>query len=306
MNHLLLVKNLAVELPQFVLFLSEVSQNWHYLKKYLNNCEKLAAYCGEVHKFKSSCSEIYHAELSNIFDAIRNIKLASANYLKIPFENSIKLFYDLEISLNADFYDYYVIIKGSKFRTAEVEDIELKNYVDKGRFLKDSELTLLLVEELKKLKIRGVSSYYSALIGPSYMGKTQTAFTLAHRMTVFYVNFVSFYYDTSSLIEQVIYRAMKPLSYLFHEVVKADISESAYYAAPNMGTEFFLNGEFDEKKWKTLGLIFALLKWKLLHSPEFDDPELWFKSFGAMESVIIQPFTLYEFISKVEGKNINI
>jgi hypothetical protein len=33
-----------------------------------------------------------------------------------------------------------------------------------------------------------VTSYYASIVGPTFMGKTQTAFILSYHMTVFYVN----------------------------------------------------------------------------------------------------------------------
>jgi hypothetical protein len=68
-----------------------------------------------------------------------------------------------------------------------------KCYIKIGDILKDSEKAVAIKKELATLRSGGdgVTSYYASIVGPSFMGKTQTAFILSHHMTVFYVNLLS-------------------------------------------------------------------------------------------------------------------
>ena len=63
--------------------------------------------------------------------------------------------------------------------------------MDVGETLKHNEITERLLEQITRLYTEADPiSMYSAIIGPSFIGKTQTAFTLSCLINVFYVNFI--------------------------------------------------------------------------------------------------------------------
>lgn len=289
MDNVQLLGHLLEQLPQIKDYLRKhMTDEFEQLQ---SSCDQFSKYCKDIKMWKSSCSDIYHDELVAIFEAIEGIKSATSND-SVTLCDITTLLNNLRSALNVDFYDGHVIIQGTEEPAEEIEEIEIKSYVDKGRYLKDSEITLKLKNELN-----AVSLYYSALVGPSLMGKTQTAFTLSHHMTVFYVN------CAGSKTEQVICCAMRPIYKLFNGAVSEDRNDSRYDFERNLGTGFFLKEKFKNYKWKTLGLIFTLLKWKSIH-PQLDDPEAWFKSFWDIESVVLKPLSVDIFKFKMQGTHI--
>lgn len=303
MEHNQLINSLIADLIPFTAFLRENKSNLQVdddeFKNYVSSCRNLYHYCKNVKK--SACSDIYHSELLIIFKLITDIKSSISGNNTSP-TGIFSLLGNLECALDADFYKDHLIIQGGMFPAiTDVEKDELKLYIEKGKYLKTLDLTVKLKEELASLR-RGRSSYYCALIGPSFMGKTQTAFTLSHLMNVFYLNFSGILGD-SRFTEQRIYRAMKPLSHFFLTTIKSDINHLKYLETPNGGIGFFLNRSSESDKFETLGLIFTLLKWRSIH-PELDnDPEAWFMSFWKMENIVIQPLSIATFRSKIAGKN---
>lgn len=275
------------------------------LKKEYEECfdksEKLLKYCEKVKKKQASCSEIYHNEMLNIYEAFERFKSSTNGYSALntmsldEISSQLRLLEDL---LNAsDFYLNFAVIEILLQGASEAEKAEVKRYVDKGRILKDSTLTLKLKEELSKLKfIDNLPSFYAALVGPSFLGKTQTAFTLSHLMDVFYVNFTCMYnYDGT--IDQRIYRALKPLSSLIFEAVCNDMESTENIR------RFFCKHKADFK-FQTLGLIYTLLMWKKYNEESFKNPENWFLSFTDISHVVFQPLTQAKFKEKIQSKSI--
>lgn len=276
--------------------------------KFFKNCTELISYCEKVREKESSCYEIYLSEITTIITAIEVLKTNTNNYEALEtMSMSIVLDYwnRFDIVLNgAEFYKNYVVIDVSPPEEITKLKAEIKSYVEKGRILKESPLSEQLKNELLQLKfIDDLPSYYAALVGPSLMGKTQTAFTLSHSMNVFYVNFASFYLEMSAPTEQRIYRALGPLSKFFFKAVWADIDATNYLKGEsNEGATFFSD---DSRKFITLGLIYTLLKWKDLNSAEFDShPEKWFSSFLTMKRIVIKSLTRDQFMSKMRGKEL--
>lgn len=300
MEHNQLINSLIADLLRFTAFLQKNKSNLQIdddeFKNYAGSCRNLYHYCKNIKD--SACSDIYHSELLIIFKLVTDIESSNTtSHLDI-----FSLLADLECALDTDFYKDYLIIQGGMFPDiTDAEKDELKLYIEKGKYLKKLDHTVKLKEELASLRC-GRSSYYCALIGPSFMGKTQTAFTLSHLMNVFYVNF-SGTLCASRFTEQRIYRAMKPLSHFFLRTIGSDINNLKYLETPNGGIGFFLTRSSGNDKFETLGLIFTLLKWKSIH-PELDnDPEAWFMSFWKMENIVIQPLSIVTFRSKIASKD---
>lgn len=281
-------------------------------ENFFDKSEKLLKYCEKVKKKQASCSEIYHNEMLNIYEAFERFKSNTNGYSALntmsldEISSQLRLLEDL---LNAsDFYLNFAVIKILLKGASEAEKAEVKRYVDKGRILKDSPLTLKLKEELSKLKfVDNLPSFYSALVGPSFLGKTQTAFTLSHLMDVFYVNFTCMYHYDGT-IDQRIYRALKPLSSVIFEAVCNDMDSTENIRGHRgkkiePGSKFF-NKHKADFKFQTLGLIYTLLMWKKYHEESFKNPENWFLSFADISHVVFQPLTQATFKEKIQSKSI--
>ena len=306
MDHLELLKSLGNELALVKNYFKHIKYrvNCGYsgqLEKSAMSCDKLSDYCSNVEENQRVLSEFCHEELLKLLRVIKEVKISSNNF------NIDNLVTREEIEKHSTkigtALDGLAVIEGLKEEIPEAAKEELKKYVDKGRYLKDCTLTLKLKDELANLKIPGSPSYYCALIGPHLLGKTQTSFTLSHLMDVFHINlnYGNFFNcgrknEDKNNIDLV----TKSLSKLFLNAInddKNDNRNSSYWEAGA-----FLREKLIGKRFRFLGLIFMLSKWKLVNSAEFRDQEKWYRSFAAFESVVVKPLSQAEFKLKMQGK----
>ena len=139
-------------------------------------------------------------------------------------------------------------------------------------------------------------SYYAAIIGPSYMGKTQSAFTLGHLMNVIYLNISQTCLGESAGFSQPIYSLFKKLSDVFVIAFEQDKLTSEYQKY--MRTAHAISGYVSPIK--CLGLIYVLIRNRMLH-PEYT-PMDWFFNLINFENIIAPSMTIQQFEAKVAGK----
>ena len=133
---------------------------------------------------------------------------------------------------------------------------------------------------------------YIAIIGPSFMGKTQTAFNLARLRPVFYANFFS---KLEGI--QDIYKAFVNISHVFKTCLADDL---ATLMSMNKGIETYSLLDAQSVKLKTIGLI-----WRLIEiSKEYDwkGSETWFEFYVKKRAISFEPLSLSTFWDRI-GKN---
>ena len=123
-------------------------------------------------------------------------------------------------------------------------------------------MAVKMVEEIKCLKDISVeghaqanpgTSYYASIVGPRFMGKTQTAFTLSHKINVIYVNLLAAASEENDLSVQLIYAYFRQFSTLFFETIDKDmIAWKEFKLGPNLNN--FREGFY------TLGLLYLLIR----------------------------------------------
>lgn len=175
---------------------------------------------------------------------------------------------------------------------------ELADYLKIGLALKDEADVLNLKRDLSKLKfsqvenLKSASAYYAALIGPSFMGKTQTAFTLSHVMNVIYVNFMgSDTTESSSNADQPIYKHFEKFSSLFFKAVEQDLLKTKNISAKDISR---FNPGF-----KTLGLLYCLIRMK--HLKPTETVEERFLRMLNIKTAIVPALNVGQFIEKMKG-----
>jgi len=120
-----------------------------------------------------------------------------------------------------------------------------------GEILKDSEKALKLKQELATLRSQGdgETSYYSSIVGPSFLGKTQTAFIFSHHMTVFST------FDTGNVELQPIYRETSEFSRLFLRTIQSDMIKIEKNSCSNNAHDLF----HSILEFETLDLLYVLI-----------------------------------------------
>jgi hypothetical protein len=143
-----------------------------------------------------------------------------------------------------------------------------------------------------------VTSYYASIVGPSFMGKTQTAFILSYHMTVFYVNLLSTF-NRGYLGMYPIYKETSNFSLLFYTVIKADMkllekerveADANELLDSNLGLE-------------TLGLLFVLIYDQKLN-PNLSVEERFIRWCNLSE-VIVPKLTVSDFKEKLKDLEIS-
>ena len=161
------------------------------IKKLIDECIYLIdGFLIDIDKIKNVKPGIAFVELyikslfKPIFSNHTNLK---SLYNDISFLNSIKN----SISLIYEYLNSLCTISTNVLTSHDVLPEEIIRYINVGKALRNSYEVQQLTNELKDLKIEDEPSFYVAIIGPSFMGKTQTAFTLSNSLNLIYVNLLA-------------------------------------------------------------------------------------------------------------------
>ncbi len=130
--------------------------------------------------------------------------------------------------------------------------VEVCQYISTGEKIKDAPEIQAIKNELLTLEISAaIPSIYVAIVGPSFMGKTQTAFALSHSLNLLYVNLTVLYSEYEISAAQPIYSPFAKISNIFSDCLRKDMKmiKSSFSAAV-----LSMEGPF-----LTLGLIYHLI-----------------------------------------------
>ena len=245
-------------------------------------------------------SEVLAEELKTLFtDYIDKIKAESNNYIiALPEKNVLEFLIVLSKKLNSNSFLDSTVVQRSATNYSVPPEV-LKSYINVGQAMFTDVLMTEIKESLQNLNYESElrnPSYYAAIIGPSYMGKTQSAFTLGHLMNVIYLNISQTCLGESAGFSQPIYSLFKKLSDVFVIAFEQDKLTSEYQKY--MRTAHAISGYVSPIK--CLGLIYVLIRNRMLH-PEYT-PMDWFFNLINFENIIAPSMTIQQFEAKVAGK----
>ena len=244
-------------------------------------------------------SEVLAEELKTLFtDYIDKIKAESNNYIiALPEKNVLEFLIVLSKKLNSNSFLDSTVVQRSATNYSVPPEV-LKSYINVGQAMFTDVLMTEIKESLQNLNYESElrnPSYYAAIIGPSYMGKTQSAFTLGHLMNVIYLNISQTCLGESAGFSQPIYSLFKKLSDVFVIAFEQDKLTSEYQKY--MRTAHAISGYVSPIK--CLGLIYVLIRNRMLH-PEYT-PMDWFFNLINFENIIAPSMTIQHFEAKVAG-----
>lgn len=187
------------------------------------------------------------------------------------------------------------------------EFLTVYEYLDVGEELKEDEVTKRLIRQVKDLHNSGnfrnrYISMYSAIIGPSFMGKTQTAFTLACTdVNVIYVNFLPTL-KQGYKASQDIYMVFEGIAKLFKSAMQHD-EFSLKLKNLDRSAENILHSLLS---FRTLGLIYLLLRTRKIRQGQCTKKHPfsikdWFVEIVKIESAIIPTMTVQRFYELTQG-----
>lgn len=158
-----------------------------------DDCKKKLDKVINICKKKNDFINVFLFEFNRLSkEIITDIKSKSENYsLKIKSKDFISPLEKLLDSLNKNIYLIYKIeiVKSNEGSISSTSLVSTKAYIKIGEIMKESPKAVQIKQNLAELRSNGdgETSYYASIVGPSFLGKTQTAFTLSHHMIVFYV-----------------------------------------------------------------------------------------------------------------------
>ena len=257
---------------------------------------------------KFYCVEVYYEDLDSLWKSANYIKTASANYTSAlnddnDYEKIIEFINLLILKCPND----HVKI-GEAYRPIDTNySAEISKYVEIGKLLCETDCITKIRDEIKNLEHnREDPSSYAAIVGPSFTGKTQTAFTLSHLMDVFYVNIASVkdYKDNIENADsglggfQDIYSKFNKISTVFLEILRTDVFNcNLEYEDSHTASKL---SQPLNRKYLLLGFILLLVRWKKLLN--LKDPIQWFHRYRQVNRVIIPKLSIDEFNQKCIGK----
>lgn len=253
--------------------------------------------------------EIFLSDIEKLFDdPIRKLKSATNDFTTEISQNEYDIIVSLSTELNALTYvcknyesgnasDNTKFLKSKSFKETDFSTLELDNYLKVGSALKDDEITQLLISEIEKIHLDSYAvSPYLSIIGPSYMGKTQTAFTLSHKIDLIYVNL-----STTLAIDhprQTIYIYFKRLAKLFSKCIEKDIKHKKF--SKTLGNAEDIQDL--EYPFRTLGLIYVLFRMR--KHKKYATIKDWYLDIINIDSMMIPCLEIGEFQSKFEGNSV--
>ena len=242
----------------------------------------------------------FHKYFKEYIDGIRTIsnKYNQTNFLP-AVETRLS---DMNLSLSNYYFKREQIGCYGTFLTALPEVV--KRFIKIGEASKDHDMAVKMVEEIRCLKdisVEGTDSwnpgrsYFASIVGPSFMGKTQTAFTLSHKINVIYVNLMATVLEIDDPNNQPIYEPFKQFSDLFREAITKD---STSLEAANLDTRGEDLTHFREGYY-TLGLLYLLIR---SYSLKMDQSvENRFLERINMKKALIPAFNVSEFKERLDG-----
>lgn len=172
----------------------------------------------------------------------------------------------------------------------------LHDYLNVGSTLEDHECTNLLIKEIEKVATESEKiSPYIAIIGPNYMGSTQSAFTLSHKLSVYYFNFENILARCDGPGPQAIYNIFSSVTRYISDCIDMDRSHPDY------------NARYDDAEdisrltypLKTLGFIYVLMKMRALE--RFKSATDWLITMVQLKGMIIPSLTITDFKEQTKG-----
>ena len=172
--------------------------------------------------------------------------------------------------------------------------VEVCQYISTGEKIKNAPEIQAIKNELLTLEIgAAIPSIYVAIVGPSLMGKTQTAFALSHSLNLLYVNLTVLYSEYEISATQPIYSPFAKISNIFSDCLRKDMEmiKSSFSAAVlRIGGPFL-----------TLGLIYHLI---CLDKPS--SVEEWVLQYINISYVSVTKLTVSQFNQQIQSKNISL
>ena len=155
-----------------------------------------------------------------------------------------------------------------------------------GQFLSNDPRVLEIYDEIEKFSSDSFPKRFAAIVGPSFMGKTQLAFALSPKFKLIYVNLLS------SLKVQSVYMAFSGVSELFRDVITDDAKKCGRSLLSTPARELLSCKE----RLSILGLLEIIINFSSLEGQD------WLDEYIKLREVQVVRLTLAEFFIKISGK----
>ena len=132
---------------------------------------------------------------------------------------------------------------------------------------------------------------FASIVGPSLMGKTQFAFSLARAFPVFYVNF------STSYFMQTIYQALKSTSQAFIRCLSKDVATFTNNYEDTRFDSVFLAVSALDIELETIGLLWEFVKYSTEF--EFDGTSEWFEYYVSTRIINLEKMSMKNYLKNL-------
>ena len=267
------------------------------LKCCYENSLKLKAFCEDQRSKNSFGLEVFIEEFNVILStSFKTINSESKQFSAVLTEYKTEKFISILAKQLREFLfsDPTQII--CQNNNKELDSKEISDFVEIGYELSKHEMMTRIKNELGGLKFRSgeaSASSFASIVGPSLMGKTQSAFSLSHIMNVIYINLVS---KGSNLLEQEIYKPFDTFSKLFAVAIVDDINSTEFLNNASRNAKDFENFRMP---LKTVGFLFTVFRMRIILSHY--DVNRWFQMITEIDSIVIPRLTIRQFFDATKS-----
>jgi hypothetical protein len=261
---------------------------------------------------KENLLKIYNRLLFGLHIEIPKIKTLLSEYMENGRFNQnfnekiIKIKENIESIIKSEFrnqiLEYNLIYYDIDFSDSVVEDeamsMSLRHYVEMANSFNFEDPALVNIINTVKCSVKNIyivnedgsriyqppksASSYSAIFGPSFMGKTQLSFILSRAMPVFYFNL------SNSYNIQPVYKSFHHFNKILTSIIPFDKEILNNCIESN---SIFV--KFDVKL-RTIGLIWNLIQYSSKFQKDYSNGE-WFNYYLASRRIVFEPLSLREF-----------
>jgi hypothetical protein len=223
-----------------------------------------------------SCDFIRESMNSNVSDEI--IQDIDSIILKLK---------SLESHLDVEFYSSYSdsLLKSYHVMAKEIKKDAIANASTSGKIMAN------IQKSINEVNRSDSDIAFNVVVGPTLMGKTQLAFTLALDQPIIYINF-------ASKNDESVHDAFSHISNEFKKLLKADFEIFSRFEMDESGKSKH-EIRFNNHKYWTFGFLLAI--YRISSTVTFNDQFNWMSFYVKLKSFVFQRISTDTFVREIRN-----
>jgi hypothetical protein len=193
----------------------------------------------------------------------------------------------LESHLDVEFYSSYSdsLLKSYHVMAKEIKKDAIANASTSGKIMAN------IQKSINEINRSDSVIAFNVVVGPTLMGKTQLAFTLALDQPIIYINF-------ASKNDESAYDAFSHISNEFKKLLKADFEIFSRFEMDESGKSRH-EIRFNNHKYWTFGFLLAI--YRISSTVTFNDQFNWMSFYVKLKSFVFQRISTDTFVREIRN-----